>query len=357
MAAIVNRPDPMHSTAAQPPHPRNARAALLATALLLALATLVPPAGGPGTAHAAPKATAAAGAANASEATLHALFDAEQMPERMRQIMQAVDQAQLDAIASIADPAEQERKRKAYATAQPVMQQHFAWQKLRPLVTEVYQTQYTEADAQALLAFYGTAPGQLHLNKLQPAMIEATLALAKFMDERVDALFDSSDDQGRAKGPKPPKPTAWTAADAHDGLAADLVRLLMQDEFNARMQRLESAMRAQTGLVQSGAPSKQQKQWFANISQRMRAEIRFDTVLPLIVQPLRAHLAPEELRVLLASERSPARKAQRAKALAASDALSARLQQTIRTEIFPELLAAMARAENAAAPANSDTKR
>lgn len=347
----------MHSFAL-PPFPRNARAPALVAALLLALATLVPPAGGLGTtAHAAPKAVAPATAA--SVATLHALFDAEQMPERMRQIMQAVNQAQLDAIAGIADPAQQERKRKAYATAQPVLEQHFAWQKLRPLVTEVYQTQYSETEAQALLAFYGTAPGQLHLNKLQPAVIEATLALAKFMDERVDALFESSDDQGRAKGPQPPKPTPWVAADAHDGLAADLVRLLMQDEFNARMQRLESAMRSQVGLVQSGAPSKQQQQWFANISQRMRAEIRFDTnVLPLIVQPLRAHLAPEELRVLLASERSPARKAQRAKALAASDALSARLQQTIRTEIFPELLAAMARAENAATPASSDnTKR
>ena len=195
----------------------------------------------------------------------------------------------------------------------------------------------------------------MHLNKLQPAMIEGTVALAKFMDERVDALFESSDDQGRAKGPRPPRPAAWTATDAHDALAADLTRLLMQ---NARMQRLESAMRAQVGLVQSEAPSKQQRQWFANISQRMRADIRFETVLPLIVQALRAHLAPEELRVLLGSERSPARKAQRAKALAASDALSARLQEKIRTEIFPELLAAMARAENStAANASGEIRR
>lgn len=346
----------MHSIAL-PPLPCNARAPALVAALLLALATLVPPAGGLGTtAHAAPKAVAPATAA--SVATLHALFDAEQMPERMRQIMQAVNQAQLDAIAGIADPAQQERKRNAYATAQPVLEQHFAWQKLRPLVTEVYQTQYSETEAQALLAFYGTAPGQLHLNKLQPAVIEATLALTKFMDERVDALFESSYDQGRAKGPQPPKPTAWAAADAHDALAADLARLLMQSEFNARMQRLESAMRSQMGLVQSSAPSKQQQQWFANISQRLRAELRFETtVLPLIVQPLRAHLNPDELRALLASERSPARKAQRSKALAASDALSARLQETIRTEIFPELLSAMARAENAATPPDSETRR
>jgi len=345
----------MHAIA-PPPHPRTARARYLTAALLITLATLVPPAGSAGTAHhAAPQATTPVAAV--SEATLHALFDAEQMPERMREIQQAVNQAQLDAIEGIADPAERERKRKAYATAQPVLQQHFAWEKLRPLVTGVYQTQYTEADARALLAFYGTAPGLLHLNKLQPAMIEATLALAKFMDERVDALFESSDDQGRAKGPRPPRPAAWAAADAHDALAADLTRLLMQNEFNARMQRLESAMRAQMGMVQSEALSKQQRQWFANISQRMRADIRFETVLPLIVQALRAHLAPEDLRVLLGSERSAARKAQRAKALAASDALSARLQEKIRTEIFPELLAAMARAETTVAPANGETRR
>jgi len=345
----------MHAMAPPSPHSRAARAPHLAAALLITLTTLVPPAGGAGTAHAAPPATIPVTAV--SEATLHALFDAEQMPERMREIQQAVNQAQLDAIEGMAEPAERERKRKAYATAQPVLQQHFAWETLRPLVTGVYQTQYTEADARALLAFYGTAPGLLHLNKLQPAMIEATLALAKFMDERVDALFESSDDQGRAKGPRPPRPAAWTAADAHDALAADLTRLLMQNEFNARMQRLESAMRAQMGMGQSEALSKQQRQWFANISQRMRADIRFETVLPLIVQALRAHLAPEELRVLLGSERSPERKAQRAKALAASDALSARLQEKIRTEIFPELLAAMARAETTVAPASGETRR
>ncbi len=340
---------------AVPPILRNARPARLAAALLVALSTLLPLAGGTSAAHAAP-ATVAPGAA-VTDATLQSIFTAEQTPQRMRQAMQAVNQAQLDAIDGIADPADRERKRKSYAAAQPVLQQHFEWQRLAPMVTEVYRTHYTEADAQALLAFYGTAPGQLQLNKLQPAMIEAALALAKFMDERVDALFDSSDDQGRAKGPRQPQPAAWVAADTHDTLAADLARLLMQEEFNARMQRLESAMRAQMGLVQSEAPSKQQQQWFANISQRMRAEIRFDTVLPLVVQRLRAHLAPEELRALLVSESSAARKAQRAKVVATSDALSTRLQEKIRTEIFPELLAGMARAERTAEPASGETKR
>lgn len=340
---------------ALPPLCCHARPARMAAALLVALSTLLPLAGGIGAAHAAPATVAPAAAL--TDATLQSIFTAEQAQQRMRQAMQAVNQAQFDAIDGMADPADRERKRKSYAAAQPVLQRHFEWQRLAPMVTEVYRTHYTEADAQALLAFYGTAPGQLHLNKLQPALIEAALALAKFMDQRVDALFDASDDQGRAKAPRQPEPAAWVAADAHDTLAADLARLLMQEEFNARMQRLESAMRAQMGLVQSEAPSKQQQQWFANISQRMRAEIRFDTVLPLVVQRLRAHLTREELRVLLVSEGSPARKAQRASATAVNDTLNARLQERIRTEIFPELLAAMARAERAAEPASGGTRR
>lgn len=331
----------------------------LAAAVLLAMAALAPLAAAVGQTRAAkPPAAPSASAAAVGDATLQAIFDAEQKSERMRQMMQAVNQAQLDAIDAIPDTDARERKRKAYTAAQPVLQQHFEWERMAPMVTEVYRAQYTEADAQALLAFYGTAPGQVHLNKLQPAMLAAALALAKFMDERVDALFDASDDQGRAKGPKPPKPVAWVAADAHEALAADLARLLMQSEFNARMQRMESAMRQQMGMVQSSAPDKKQQQWLANIAQRMRAEIRFDSVLPLIVQRLRTHLSPDELRLLLDSERSPARKAQRAKVTAANDALSARLQEKIRTEIFPELLGAMAGAEsNAAAPAGGEPKR
>lgn len=332
----------------------------LAAALILAITALAPLAEAVGQTRAAARpAASTASTAAVSDATLQSIFDAEQKPERMRQMMQAVNQAQLDALDGIPDPDARERKRKAYLAAQPVLQQHFEWQRLAPLVTEVYRAQYTEADAQALLAFYGTVPGQLHLNKLQPAMIEAALALAKFMDERVDALIDSSDDQGRSKAPKAPKPAAWTAADAHDALAADLARLLMQSEFNARMQRLDAAMREQMGWVQSKPPSKQQQQWFNNISQRMRSEIRFDAVLPLVVQRLRAHLAPDELRQLLDSERSPARKAQRAKVVAANDALSARLQEKIHAEIFPELLSAMEKAESSSAPApvGSEPKR
>lgn len=340
-------------------HPAGTRP--LVAALLLAITALaqLAEAVGQTRATARPAASSTSPAA-VSDATLQSIFDAEHKPERMRQMMQAVNQAQLDAIEGIPDPAMRERKRKAYTAAQPVLEKHFEWQRLAPLVTEVYRSQYTEADAQALLAFYGTAPGQLHLNKLQPAMIEAAIDLAKFMDERVDALIDASDDQGRAKPSKTPKPAPWTAADAHDALAADLARQLMQSEFNARMQRLDAAMREQMGWVQSKAPSKQQQQWFAHVSQRMRAEIRFDAVLPLIVQRLRAHLAPEELRLLLASERSPARKAQRAKVVAANDALSARLQEKIHTEIFPELLSAMEKAESSAsapAPAGSEPKR
>ncbi len=121
----------------------------------------------------------------------------------------------------------------------------------------------------------------------------------------------------------------------------------MRPAFEDRMQRLEAAMREQLSLLLPGAPSERQQQWLQQISQRIRAEVRFETVLPLIVQPLRARLSTDDLRVLLGSERQPARQAQRAKVAAASAALSARINAWTRDEVFPALLGAMAQADRA----------
>lgn len=348
------------SSIAQFPHRPHARLPSLAAGLLIAIAALAPLEKAIGQARpATPPAASGTSAAAVSDATLQAIFDAEQIPERMRKMMQAVNQAQLDSVERIPDPAERARKRKSYASAEPVLAQHFEWQRLRPLIVKTYQAHYTEADAQALLAFYRTAPGKLHLDKLQPAMIEASLALSQFMDERLDAILESSDVQGRTNGPRPLRQAPWRAADAHAAAAGDLARLLMQKEFNARMQRLESAMAAQMGQMLPPELVAKQKQWFANISRRIRSEIRFDTVLPLIVAELRKHLSEDELKVLLATERSPARAAQRAKETAADDALEARLKDHLRNEIFPALLAAMLAAEDStqAVPASSEVKR
>lgn len=295
----------------------------------------------------------AAAAAPLSEATLHTLLATEQVPERMRQAMDAMARAQEEAIARIPDAAERSRQRAAHAAARPTLERHFEWTRLQPMVSEVYRAHYTEADAQALLAFYATAPGQLHLHQLQPATIQAAIALMQFMDQRVDAILETSDDQGqptqppRGSAPPPPRPPAWQAGTEQDALAGELAQLLMRPAFEDRMQRLEAAMREQLSLLLPGAPSERQQQWLQQISQRIRAEVRFETVLPLIVQPLRARLSTDDLRVLLGSERQPARQAQRAKVAAASAALSARINAWTRDEVFPALLGAMAQADRA----------
>ncbi len=297
------------------------RAALLAAGVLLA-----------------PMALAGQGA---SPAKLHALFEAQNTASSVEQIISAMEGQQRARFEAETDPEKKEKAKAIYDVTSKTIRRHLDWAKLEPVAISAYQKHYDDAEVDALIAYYQTPAGKLHISRMVPVATELLQVISSHIGARVDEISDQIDKkQPVKKAPVVPVPTAGSK----EAIALDFVRASGDQyrvQFNAQMAELDKSMQKQLEMFSGSADKKQKAKMQAEIkkmAQAIRSAISYAEIERLIADTYAKKMSQEELALLLDDAKNPKTRSLQAQRFAADQTMSQVLQEDMQKNIMPKLM-------------------
>jgi uncharacterized protein len=125
-------------------------------------------------------------AAPPTDASLDALFAASRADQMISLMLGSLEQGfrQGMAAAAAGKPLSAEQQRfldAAPAKIVAVIKDEMSWDKLKPLMVQLYKESLTQEDVEGLTAFYNSAAGQAFVNKMPAVSQRATVLMQAYL--------------------------------------------------------------------------------------------------------------------------------------------------------------------------------
>ena len=139
--------------------------------------------------------------APASASRIDTLFEVIDMPTMMGQMMQqmfASQQAMQQSFDKDLGEAERQKLQATMERANAIMAKYLAWDRLEPIMRDVYSQVFTAREVDAMIAFYRSPEGAATLKKSPQAMALAMQAMQPLMAQALAELEQLSEMETKA---------------------------------------------------------------------------------------------------------------------------------------------------------------